>query len=645
MISPFKKNKVAPRPTLPQIRRAPLAASVPGTSLQVFYPLAAIGLLVLAVLVAWFEEKHCFNHASGGGNRQNATFQGVRVRNSVKELLMHKRNSKRVSSGCDGHEIEGSFSREQYKELKTMFSDKRSYGYSFDGPVCKRPATFQTPLVLTPPATPNSVDMEELLKNDNQNMVLQNIINIKHEIPSVSLNTVQINWTDSPSNKPTVSEIKCQDMRVEEFRDCQVFQASSPQAMEQSQLCNVPNFPTHEVPFLQYSLPDCHQLDHHQQGWNWPGQSFGMFLNKIDDSSDMSVPVQLQPKANAQSQKLNPNNTVGSHHKLLNSCSVLPQSPNVVGNQSAATRQSKSFFQWQLDQEDSKMANITHEQLIARDADGDTFLHIAVAQGRRALSYVLAQKMAATNELDIKEHNKQSALQVAVAANQHLIVQDLLVLGAQLNTTDCWGRTPLHVCAEKGYSLVLQVIQKAIIGNHLYLDAEATNYEGLTALHCAVISHNAAIHGLSKNQPSHTPEDQDRLMKSKSLLETVRCLIQMGASVNARDRKSGRSALHFAAEEANLELLRLFLDLPNSLSFVNAKSYTGNTALHVVAGLQCRLTQLDAVRLLMRKGADPSSRNLENEQPVHLVADGPIGEQMRRILKGKVIQPKASFLI
>lgn len=113
-----------------------------------------------------------------------------------------------------------------------------------------------------------------------------------------------------------------------------------------------------------------------------------------------------------------------------------------------------------------------------------------------------------------------------------------------------------------------------------------------------------------------------------------------------------------AAEEANLELIRLFLELPNYLSFVNAKvwwffhntdrerrgsclhfsfmellcgpqAYNGNTALHVAASLQYRVSQLDAVRLLMRKGADPSARNLENEQPVHLVPDGLVGEQVK----------------
>lgn len=35
------------------------------------------------------------------------------------------------------------------------------------------------------------------------------------------------------------------------------------------------------------------------------------------------------------------------------------------------------------------------------------FLHIAVAQGRRALSYVLARKMNALHMLDVKEHNGQ----------------------------------------------------------------------------------------------------------------------------------------------------------------------------------------------------------------------------------------------
>lgn len=68
------------------------------------------------------------------------------------------------------------------------------------------------------------------------------------------------------------------------------------------------------------------------------------------------------------------------------------------------------------------------------------------------------------------------------------------------------------------------------------------------------------------------------------------------------------------------------MDLP-----CRPQAYNGNTALHVAASLQYRVSQLDAVRLLMRKGADPSARNLENEQPVHLVPDGLVGEQVKKI--------------
>lgn len=51
----------------------------------------------------------------------------------------------------------------------------------------------------------------------------------------------------------------------------------------------------------------------------------------------------------------------------------------------------------------------------------------------------------------------QTALQIAAAMDEHLIVWDLLGHGARLETRDLWGRSPLHLCAEKGHALSLQV--------------------------------------------------------------------------------------------------------------------------------------------------------------------------------------------
>lgn len=57
---------------------------------------------------------------------------------------------------------------------------------------------------------------------------------------------------------------------------------------------------------------------------------------------------------------------------------------------------------------------------------------------------------------------------------------------------------------------------------------------GLTPLHCAVVAHNAVVHELQRNQQPHSPEVQELLLKNKSLVDTIKCLIQMGATVEAK---------------------------------------------------------------------------------------------------------------
>lgn len=49
----------------------------------------------------------------------------------------------------------------------------------------------------------------------------------------------------------------------------------------------------------------------------------------------------------------------------------------------------------------------------------------------------------------------------------------------------------------------------------------------------------------------------------------------------------------------------------------------GNTALHMAAALPPGPSQEAIVQRLLAAGADPTLRNLENEQPVHLLRPGP----------------------
>lgn len=57
--------------------------------------------------------------------------------------------------------------------------------------------------------------------------------------------------------------------------------------------------------------------------------------------------------------------------------------------------------------------------------------------------------------------------------------------------------------------------------------------------------------------------------------------------------------------------------------------FNGNTALHVACSLQGHRGQVEAVKLLLRRGANPTTRNTENELPSQLVPEGPIGEKVR----------------
>lgn len=64
------------------------------------------------------------------------------------------------------------------------------------------------------------------------------------------------------------------------------------------------------------------------------------------------------------------------------------------------------------------------------------------------------------------------------------------------------------------------------------------------------------------------------------------------------------------------------------------QDFNGNTALHMVSALQNHRSQAAAVKLLMRRGADPGIKNLENELPCQLVAKGPSGDKVSRIKNG-----------
>ncbi|XP_073426560.1 NF-kappa-B inhibitor delta isoform X1 [Dendrobates tinctorius] len=280
----------------------------------------------------------------------------------------------------------------------------------------------------------------------------------------------------------------------------------------------------------------------------------------------------------------------------------------------------------ELEEARSQIQSISPEQLLNHDEDGDTILHLYTARGLRYQSYAVAERFFQYGQLDAKEHNGKSPLLVAVAANQPEIVYDLLTLGADVNASDRKGQTALHVAGTYGLSDVLRMFLP--LQQQRNIDVEARNYDGLTPLHCAVISQNNAFKS-RKSQNTPTAQQQERETSA-----CIKLLLQMGASCTSQEIKSNKTVLHLAVQDGNVPLVKFFLELShaNLPGLINMKAH-GNTALHMAAALQPNRSTEYLIQLLLFYGGDPSIRNLENDQPAHLVPPGEFSEQIKMLLK------------
>ncbi|EHB14054.1 NF-kappa-B inhibitor delta, partial [Heterocephalus glaber] len=282
-----------------------------------------------------------------------------------------------------------------------------------------------------------------------------------------------------------------------------------------------------------------------------------------------------------------------------------------------------------LDTARAHMLAMGPQQLLAQDEEGDTLLHLFAARGLRWAAYAAAEVLQMYRHLDIREHKGKTPLLVAAAANQPLIVEDLLNLGAEPNATDHQGRSVLHVAATYGLPSVLSAVFKSGVQVNL----EARDFEGLTPLHTAILALNAAMHPPTLCPRMLSAQARDRLA-------CVQMLLHIGADHTSQEIKSNKTVLHLAVQAANPTLVQLLLELPRGdlRTFVNMKAH-GNTALHMAAALPPGPLQESIVRHLLAAGADPTLRNLENEQPIHLLRPGPGPEGLRQLLKRSRVAP------
>ncbi|KAI3447352.1 hypothetical protein Pfo_004017 [Paulownia fortunei] len=266
------------------------------------------------------------------------------------------------------------------------------------------------------------------------------------------------------------------------------------------------------------------------------------------------------------------------------------------------------------------------------DSDGQSLLHLAIAQGRPDLVQLLLEF-----EPDIEAHSRSgsSPLEAAAASGEELIVELLLAHKAspERSESSTWG--PIHLAAGNGHAEVLR---------HLLLkgaNVNALTKDGNTALHLAVeerrrdctplhiasslgdeqilklLLHKGANKDV-RNKAGKTAYDLaaenghtklfDALKLGENLcvaarkgeLRMILRLLENGASINGRDQ-NGWTALHRAAFKGRIDVARALIEKGIN---VNAKDEDGYTALHCAV----ESGQADVLELLVKKGADMEAR-------------------------------------
>uniref|UniRef100_A0A3P9KDD6 Zgc:113279 n=1 Tax=Oryzias latipes TaxID=8090 RepID=A0A3P9KDD6_ORYLA len=185
---------------------------------------------------------------------------------------------------------------------------------------------------------------------------------------------------------------------------------------------------------------------------------------------------------------------------------------------------SSAFFWRQLQKADDQLEGISDGELLATDQHGRIALHTAACFGKRALGYAIARRMTALGCLDAKDSDGMTALLYAAKHNQHLMVADLIGLGANINETNRWGKSCLHLSAENGYVRVLEVLKEAMLDGVL-LDVEAKDNAGMTVLQCVSVTLKSSMRGGEGDQTW----SQSRLdaLRQEQMMETLECLLQM----------------------------------------------------------------------------------------------------------------------
>ncbi|KAI4504257.1 hypothetical protein M0802_000728 [Mischocyttarus mexicanus] len=269
----------------------------------------------------------------------------------------------------------------------------------------------------------------------------------------------------------------------------------------------------------------------------------------------------------------------------------------------------------------SQLLEINDEKLAKVDDDGYTELMCLVSNPEnltecKAYLVPLVERLSTIKDaLSRKSNRGEDALYLAAICCPEMpyiagyLAATMLQKGIDINQNlyHTRGDTLIHSVSARGDShgevLAELLALKTSQGNAVF-DLSKCNYDGRTALHVAVESH-------------------DPTGKNLKAMATVRLLLDNGADLNIRDTKRGDTALHMAAALSCDPALVKVLLRKAVPSTVNATNYDYNTPLHMAAACSNLVPlerQKEVCWLLTQAGGQTNIYNKQGKTPLALVS-------------------------
>jgi len=214
-----------------------------------------------------------------------------------------------------------------------------------------------------------------------------------------------------------------------------------------------------------------------------------------------------------------------------------------------------------------KENNEDFRQLYEADKDGDCQLHLAIASGWSEVVFALIRMAPHPAYLDIQNNELYAPLHIAVLMNQPNMVRRLVVAGATNDIRDQEGNTPLHLASKRGYLECAEALLRSISVEELK-DASVVSCDEHNNLHSILDLKN--YHG----------EHCIHLATFGQHYNFIRFLSWSGANMNATEGRSGKTALHYAVNKRDINLVGLLASQKREGGcevYLNHRDWAGRT--------------------------------------------------------------------